>query len=104
VQLSTLVSEALSCIHGNVKAKVSVAKNTSQNNAKLRLIQLMSSIIKRSSIIDTARSLSHGCLEVDASHWNRYTFLVWCCSLLTACFNETLLIAVLPAHFSYRHQ
>ncbi|KAG1871534.1 hypothetical protein F4604DRAFT_2014517 [Suillus subluteus] len=59
-QLSTLVSESLSCIRGNVKAK------------------LMSSIIKRSSIIDTARSLSHGCLEVDASHWNRYAFLRRC--------------------------
>ncbi|KAG2081034.1 uncharacterized protein F5147DRAFT_783951 [Suillus discolor] len=59
-QLSTLVSEALSCIRGNVKAK------------------LMSSIIKRSSIIDTARSLAHGCLEVDASHWNRYAFLRRC--------------------------
>jgi hypothetical protein len=73
-QLSTLVSEALLCIRGNVKAKVSVAKNTSQNNTKLRLIQLMSSIIKRTSIIDTTRSLAHGCLEVDASHWNRLMF------------------------------
>ncbi|KAG1753151.1 hypothetical protein EDB19DRAFT_1902800 [Suillus lakei] len=59
-QLSTLVSEALSCIRGNVKAK------------------LMSSIIKRTSIIDTARSLAHGCLEVDASHWNRFAFLRRC--------------------------
>ncbi|KAG2098949.1 uncharacterized protein F5147DRAFT_582824, partial [Suillus discolor] len=56
-QLSKLVSEALSCIRGNIKTK------------------LMSSILKRSSIIDTARSLAHGCLEVDASHWNRYAFL-----------------------------
>ncbi|KAG1894216.1 uncharacterized protein F5891DRAFT_1195493 [Suillus fuscotomentosus] len=59
-QLSKLVSEALLCICGNVKTK------------------LMLSILKCSSIIDTARSLAHSCLEVDASHWNRYTFL-WCC-------------------------
>ncbi|KAG1764378.1 hypothetical protein EV702DRAFT_1205041 [Suillus placidus] len=59
-QLSKLVSEVLSCIRGNVKTK------------------LMPSILKRSSIIDTARSLAHGCLEVDASHWNRYAFL-WRC-------------------------
>ncbi|KAG1872269.1 hypothetical protein F4604DRAFT_1925889 [Suillus subluteus] len=59
-QLSTLVSEALSCIRGNVKAK------------------LMSSIIKRTSIIDTTRSLAHGCLEVDAPHWNRFAFLRRC--------------------------
>ncbi|KAG1741909.1 uncharacterized protein EDB91DRAFT_1052264 [Suillus paluster] len=27
--------------------------------------------------MDTARLLAHGCIEVDASHWNRYAFLVW---------------------------
>ncbi|KAG1741901.1 uncharacterized protein EDB91DRAFT_1247944 [Suillus paluster] len=59
-QLSKLVSEALACIHGNIKSK------------------LMTSISKRSSIIDTARSLAHGCLEIDVSHWNRYAFL-WHC-------------------------
>ncbi|KAG1892324.1 hypothetical protein F4604DRAFT_1565221, partial [Suillus subluteus] len=56
-QFSKLISKALSSIRGNVKNK------------------LMSSISKCSSIIDTARSLAHGCIEVDATHWNRCAFL-----------------------------
>ncbi|KAJ8583167.1 hypothetical protein M405DRAFT_749060, partial [Rhizopogon salebrosus TDB-379] len=61
VQLSgifaTIVSDLLSSIRGNMKSK------------------LLSSIRKRMSIMDTAKSLAHGCIEVDAAHWNRLAFL-----------------------------
>lgn len=33
--------------------------------------------------MDTAKSLAHSCIEVDASHWNRYTFLVCILRVLT---------------------
>ncbi|KAG0694569.1 hypothetical protein DFH29DRAFT_1006221 [Suillus ampliporus] len=61
VQLSALfakiVSESLSTICGNMKAK------------------LTGSIAKCTGITDIARSLAHGCIEVDAAHWNRLAFL-----------------------------
>ncbi|KAG1723097.1 hypothetical protein EDB19DRAFT_1916269 [Suillus lakei] len=64
VQLSTLfakiVSNSLSTIHGNMKSK------------------LTGSIAKCISITDITRSLTHGCIEVDAAHWNRLTFLRCC--------------------------
>ncbi|KAG2145796.1 hypothetical protein DEU56DRAFT_910079 [Suillus clintonianus] len=64
VQLSTLfakiVSDSLSTIRGNMKSKLTV------------------SIAKRTSITDIARSLAHGCIEVDAAHWNRLAFLRRC--------------------------
>ncbi|KAG2752016.1 hypothetical protein P692DRAFT_20725714 [Suillus brevipes Sb2] len=59
-QLSKIVSELLSSIRGNLKGK------------------LVSSLIKRMSIMDTAKSLAHGIIEVDAAHWNRYAFLRRC--------------------------
>ncbi|KAG1804533.1 uncharacterized protein BJ212DRAFT_1284262, partial [Suillus subaureus] len=36
---------------------------------------LLSSIQKHLSIMDTSKSLAHGCIEVDATHWNRIAFL-----------------------------
>ncbi|KAG1790218.1 uncharacterized protein HD556DRAFT_1242727 [Suillus plorans] len=33
--------------------------------------------------MDTAKSLAHSCIEVDASHWNRYAFLVCILRVLT---------------------
>ncbi|KAG2116184.1 hypothetical protein BD769DRAFT_1327623, partial [Suillus cothurnatus] len=57
-QFSTVVSDLLACICGNIKTK------------------LVLSISKHLSIMDTAKSLAHSCIEVDASHWNRYAFLV----------------------------
>ncbi|KAG1724738.1 hypothetical protein EDB19DRAFT_2043411 [Suillus lakei] len=59
-QLSKIVSELLSSIRGNLKAK------------------LVASISKRMSVMDTAKSLAHGIIEVEACHWNRYAFL-WRC-------------------------
>ncbi|KAG1870899.1 hypothetical protein F4604DRAFT_1681752 [Suillus subluteus] len=59
-QLSKIVSELLSSIRGNLKGK------------------LVSSLVKCMSIMDTAKSLAHGIIEVDAAHWNRYAFL-WRC-------------------------
>ncbi|KAG1876749.1 hypothetical protein C8R48DRAFT_768338 [Suillus tomentosus] len=59
-QLSKIVSELLSSIRGNLKAK------------------LVASIAKRMSIMDTAKSLAHGIIEVEAGHWNRYAFLRRC--------------------------
>ncbi|KAG2114936.1 hypothetical protein BD769DRAFT_1391322 [Suillus cothurnatus] len=56
-QFSTVVSDLLACIRGNIKTK------------------LVLSISKNLSIMDTAKSLTHSCIEVDASHWNRYAFL-----------------------------
>ncbi|OAX31578.1 hypothetical protein K503DRAFT_812023 [Rhizopogon vinicolor AM-OR11-026] len=62
VQLSgifaTIVSDLLSSICGNMKSK------------------LLSSIRKCMSIMDTVKSLAHGCIEVDAAHWNRLAFLL----------------------------
>ncbi|KAG2079522.1 uncharacterized protein F5147DRAFT_784989 [Suillus discolor] len=55
-----VVSESLSTIRGNMKSK------------------LTASIAKRTSITDVARSLAHGCIEVDAAHWNRLAFLRRC--------------------------
>ncbi|KIK36596.1 hypothetical protein CY34DRAFT_16277 [Suillus luteus UH-Slu-Lm8-n1] len=59
-QFSTVVSDLLACIRGNLKNK---------------LVLLIS---KHLSIMDTAKSLAHSCIEVDASHWNRYAFLRRC--------------------------
>ncbi|KAG2089009.1 hypothetical protein BD769DRAFT_1680160 [Suillus cothurnatus] len=60
-QLSKLVSDLLCSIHGNMKAK------------------LTTSILKRSSIMETAKSLTHHCgIEVDSMHWNRFAFLRHC--------------------------
>lgn len=42
----------------------------------LTALQLVASLIKRMSIMDTAKSLAHSIIEVDAAHWNRYAFLV----------------------------
>jgi hypothetical protein len=44
------------------------------------IFKLVTSITKRMSIMDTAKSLTHGVIEVEACHWNRYAFLV--------CFNS----------------
>ncbi|KAG1764901.1 hypothetical protein EV702DRAFT_1204826 [Suillus placidus] len=55
-----LVSESLSTIHGNMKAK------------------LTTSIARRTSITDVARTMAHGCIEVDVAHWNRLAFLRCC--------------------------
>ncbi|KAG1831462.1 hypothetical protein DFJ58DRAFT_736621 [Suillus subalutaceus] len=64
VELSSLfgkiVSECLSTIRGNMKTK------------------LTASIAKCTCITDVARGLGHGCIEVDAAHWNRFAFL-WRC-------------------------
>ncbi|KAG1879857.1 hypothetical protein F4604DRAFT_1923064 [Suillus subluteus] len=61
VQLSKLVSDLLFSIHGNIKAK------------------LTTSIVKRSSIMETTKSLAHHCgIEVDSMHWNRFAFLRRC--------------------------
>ncbi|OJA16731.1 hypothetical protein AZE42_12852 [Rhizopogon vesiculosus] len=64
VQLSgifvTVVSDLLCSIRSNMKSK------------------LLASIRKRMSIMDTAKSLAHGCIEVDAAHWNRLAFLRRC--------------------------
>ncbi|KAG2062877.1 hypothetical protein BDR04DRAFT_1164525 [Suillus decipiens] len=59
-QLSKIISELLSSIRGNLKSK------------------LVISIAKHMSIMDTAKSLAHSVIEVEACHWNRYTFL-WHC-------------------------
>ncbi|KAG1762174.1 hypothetical protein EDD22DRAFT_953326 [Suillus occidentalis] len=59
-QLSKIVGDLLSSIRGNLKGK------------------LVSSLIKHMNIMDTAKSLAHSIIEVDAAHWNRYVFL-WCC-------------------------
>ncbi|KAG0693796.1 hypothetical protein DFH29DRAFT_1006926 [Suillus ampliporus] len=59
-QLSKIVSDLLSSIRGNLKGK------------------LVSSLVKRMSIMDTAKSLANGIIEVDAAHWNRYAFLRRC--------------------------
>ncbi|KAG2065605.1 hypothetical protein BDR04DRAFT_1121769 [Suillus decipiens] len=62
-QLSKIVSDLLSSIHGNLKGK------------------LVSSLIKRMSIMDTAKLLAHSIIEVDAAHWNRYAFLALYCDV-----------------------
>ncbi|KAG1726442.1 uncharacterized protein EDB91DRAFT_1254345 [Suillus paluster] len=59
-QLSRIISELLASICGNLKAK------------------LVTSLAKRMSVMDAAKSLTHSIIEVDASHWNRYAFLRWC--------------------------
>ncbi|KAG1804059.1 uncharacterized protein BJ212DRAFT_1486897 [Suillus subaureus] len=60
-QLSKMVSDLLSSIHGNIKAKLTM------------------SIIKQLSIMETAKSLTHHCsIEVDSMHWNRFAFLQRC--------------------------
>ncbi|KAG1876987.1 hypothetical protein C8R48DRAFT_543778, partial [Suillus tomentosus] len=63
-QLSKIVSELLSSIRGNLKTK------------------LVASLVKRMSIMDTAKSLAHSIIEVDAAHWNRYAFLLYSSSLI----------------------
>ncbi|KAG1871494.1 hypothetical protein F4604DRAFT_1926227 [Suillus subluteus] len=64
VELSSLfakiISECLSTIRGNMK------------------IKLTASIAKHTCITDVARGLGHGCIEVDAAHWNRLAFLRCC--------------------------
>ncbi|KAG2148961.1 hypothetical protein DEU56DRAFT_909254 [Suillus clintonianus] len=55
--LAKIVSELLSSIRSNMKSK------------------LLASIRKRMSIMDTAKSLAHGSIEVDSAHWNRLAFL-----------------------------
>ncbi|KAG2134888.1 uncharacterized protein EDB93DRAFT_1254391 [Suillus bovinus] len=57
---ATTVSDLLSSIRGGMKSK------------------LLSSIQKHLSIMDTSKSLAHGCIEVDAAHWNRVAFLRCC--------------------------
>ncbi|KAG2056571.1 hypothetical protein BDR06DRAFT_969950 [Suillus hirtellus] len=52
-----VISESLSTIRGNMKTKLTM------------------SIAKRTSITDIARTMAHGCIEVDAAHWNRLAFL-----------------------------
>lgn len=65
--------------------------------------KLVISIAKRMSIMDTAKSLAHGVIEVEACHWNRYTFLV-CFNSNTRyqAFNASL--AALLANLSYWSQ
>ncbi|KAG2087602.1 uncharacterized protein F5147DRAFT_781252 [Suillus discolor] len=58
--LAKIVSELLSSIRGNMKNK------------------LLASIRKHMSIMDTAKSLAHGSIEVDSAHWNRLAFLRCC--------------------------
>ncbi|KAG1875770.1 hypothetical protein F4604DRAFT_1581636, partial [Suillus subluteus] len=55
--LAKTASELLSSIRGNMKSK------------------LLSSIRKRLCIMDTAKLLAHGYIEVDSAHWNRLAFL-----------------------------
>ncbi|KAG2357835.1 hypothetical protein BDR07DRAFT_1379827 [Suillus spraguei] len=54
---ASIVSDLLSSIRGSMKSK------------------LLSSIRKCMSIMDTVKSLAHGCIKVDAAHWNRLAFL-----------------------------
>ncbi|KAG1801085.1 uncharacterized protein BJ212DRAFT_1200451, partial [Suillus subaureus] len=54
---ATIISDLLSSIQGGMKSK------------------LLSSIQKCLSIMDTSKLLAHGCIEVDAAHWNRVAFL-----------------------------
>ncbi|KAG2752136.1 hypothetical protein P692DRAFT_20817113 [Suillus brevipes Sb2] len=44
----------------------------------LTIFKLVASITTHMSIMDTAKSLTHGINEVEAGHWNRYTFLRRC--------------------------
>jgi hypothetical protein len=71
---ATIVSDLLSSIRGGMKSKVCTLVLCAR---KFSIItQLISSIRKRLSIMDTSKSLAHGCIEVDAAHWNRIAFLV----------------------------
>jgi hypothetical protein len=52
------------------------------------------------SIMDTAKSLAHGIIEVDAAHWNRYAFLV-CFYSKALCRVHKIILAALLAHFPH---
>jgi hypothetical protein len=103
-QLFKIVSDLLSSIHSNLKGKVCISSDV-QTIIILTAPKLVSSLVKRMSIMDTAKSLAHGIIEVDAAHWNRYTFLV--CSLLQYTSTFTLypfsLLVLMPLTIVLQH-
>ncbi|KAG1804666.1 uncharacterized protein BJ212DRAFT_1486592 [Suillus subaureus] len=76
-QLLKMVSELLSSICGNLKPRF-LFHWSMWAIMTLTIFKLVTSIIKHMSIMDLAKSLAHSIIEVEACHWNRYTFLQCC--------------------------
>ncbi|KAH7918078.1 hypothetical protein BV22DRAFT_983437, partial [Leucogyrophana mollusca] len=56
-QLSRMVTDMLSSLRGNIKQR------------------LTASAVKDLNIVEASKSLAHGCIEVDSSHWHRFAYL-----------------------------
>lgn len=73
LSLRSVATWKLRCAALNYRVTITILLKT------LNFYQLTTSIARRTSITDVARTMAHGCIEVDAAHWNRLAFLVCFC-------------------------